>query len=383
MEHRFIIENKTIALDLSILDADHFVVKSSPYSYAVRFIDEPTLQQSFTDFKQANKDKHFLFVDRQVNQIYREQFWPAERVVEIEAIESNKTVDSAFTLVDELNQINFTKKEKLISVGGGITQDVSAFARAVFKRGINWTFVPTTLLSMADSCIGAKSAINYGTTKNLIGLFSAPKEVFIYTQLLKSLAKKDVLSGYGEILKLCIVGGQSTLDRFDLLTKNQQGDFLMNIDSLIKLALLVKKSVIELDEFEFDIRRALNYGHTIGHAIEPLAKFNIPHGIAVLIGMIVENEIACVFGDLSDDENQYMNKLIMRFIDADSCAILASLRIEDILANILKDKKTENNTLNFAIPMHIGNFGILKIDKSDKLNAVITKSLAQIITHKY
>ena len=164
---------------------------------------------------------------------------------------------------------------------------------------------------MADSCIGAKSAINYGGTKNLIGLFSAPKEVFINTTFLKTLDKRDVLSGYGEIIKLCIVGGKSTIEEFMKVKDLQKGDLLFQIDILIKTALTVKKAVIIEDEFENNIRKALNYGHTIGHAIEPIVKYKIPHGIAVLIGMFVENYISNEYGYLDSVSCNKLNKIII------------------------------------------------------------------------
>ena len=292
MKNGFKIENETIYFNHKDIQKSEFVIKSTPYDYTVKFIDDKNLRLVLLQNRNINKQKNFIFVDKNVNKIYKEKLWKKDHTLTLIANEENKTINSSLLIIDLLNKNNFTKKEILISIGGGITQDVTAFARSIFKRGINWTYFPTTLLSMADSCIGAKSAINYGGTKNLIGLFSAPKEVFINTTFLKTLDKRDVLSGYGEIIKLCIVGGESTIEEFKKAKDLQNGDLLFQIDILIKTALIVKKAVISEDEFENNIRKALNYGHTVGHAIESIVKFKIPHGIAVFIGMFIENCIS-------------------------------------------------------------------------------------------
>jgi 3-dehydroquinate synthase len=176
-------------------------------------------------------------------------------------------------LVDYLMDIGFTKKDTLHVVGGGITQDISSMCAALFKRGIDWIFTPTTLLSMCDSCIGSKMGINHNDSKNQLGTFYPPKQVIIDTTFLKTLSEEDIHSGTGEILKLY------ALD-----------DLPWNIDNLeeaLKKCLEIKKKVIEEDELEKTIRPCLNYGHTFGHVFESMSNFKIPHGVAVLIGMYV------------------------------------------------------------------------------------------------
>ena len=175
-----------------------------------------------------------------------------------------------------------SKKNKLIVIGGGITQDVGGFAAAIYKRGINWIFIPTTILSMTDSCIGSKVSINRGS-KNMLGLFGAPNKIFISDYFLNSLSKHDITSGIGEALKLSLIGGIQSYKYFlDQYNKK-------NYINIIKISSLIKKQLIEYDEFDENERRVLNYGHTIGHAIESVSNYFIPHGIAVLIGMYVIN----------------------------------------------------------------------------------------------
>jgi 3-dehydroquinate synthase len=379
MKNVFKIDNHSIYLNHKDIQKSEFVIKSSPYNYTVKFIDDKTLRLVLLKNRGINKQKNFLFVDKNVDKIYKEKLWKKDHTLALIANEQNKTINSSLLVIDLLNKNNFTKKEILISIGGGITQDVTAFARSIFKRGINWTYFPTTLLSMADSCIGAKSAINYGGTKNLIGLFSAPKEIFINTTFLKTLDKRDVLSGYGEIIKLCIVGGESTIEEFKKVKDLQKGDLLFKIDVLIKTALIVKEAVITEDEFEINIRKALNYGHTIGHAIEPIVKYKIPHGIAVLIGMFVENCISNEYGYLDLESCNSLNKIIIDYIDQKSFIYFKSVDIKELLLNMKKDKKNELNNISFAVPVAIGHFMILQLKNNKKLLTTIDKAFKNLL----
>ena len=381
MKNVFKIDNHTIYLNHKDIQKSEFDIKSSPYDYTVKFIDDKALRLVLLKNRNINKQKNFLFVDKNVNKIYKKKFWKKDHTLSLIANEENKTMNSSLLIIDLLNKNNFTKKEILISIGGGITQDVTAFARSIFKRGINWTYFPTTLLSMADSCIGAKSAINYDGTKNLIGLFSAPKEVFINTTFLKTLDKRDVLSGYGEIIKLCIVGGESTIEEFKKVKHLQSEDLLFKIDVLIKTALMVKKAVITEDEFENNIRKALNYGHTIGHAIEPIVKYKIPHGIAVLIGMFVENYISNEYGYLDSPSCNMLNNIIIEYIDKKSLNHLKLVNITDLLLHMKKDKKNESTNISFAVPIAVGNFKLLQLKNDNKLIFTINNAFKNLLKH--
>jgi 3-dehydroquinate synthase len=381
MKNAFKIGEESISLNHKDIQKSEFVIKSSPYDYTVKFIDNKVLRLVLSQNRNINKQKNFLFVDKNVDRIYKEKLWKKDDTLQLIANEENKTINSSLLVIDLLNKNNYTKKEVLISIGGGITQDVTAFARSIFKRGIDWIYFPTTLLSMADSCIGAKSAINYGGTKNLIGLFSAPKEVFINTSFLKTLDKRDILSGYGEIIKLCIVGGAFTIEKFNEVKSLQNGDLLFQIDVLIKTALIVKKAVITEDEFENNIRKALNYGHTIGHAIEPIVKYKIPHGIAVLIGMFVENCISNEYGYLDSVSCKRLNNLIIDYIDKKSLSHLKFVTIPDLLVHMKKDKKNELMNISFAVPIALGHFKLLQLKNDKKLIFAIENAFKKLLTH--
>lgn len=378
MKNKFKIESQVLSLNLKEIQKSEFIINSSPYNYTVKFIDDKELKLILSRNRSLNGKKNFIFSDKKVDKIYKKKFLNSDEILLLEANEKNKTIKSALILVDILNKNNFTKKENLISIGGGITQDVTAFARAIFKRGINWTYVPTTLLSMSDSCIGAKSAINYGDTKNLIGLFSAPKDIYISTSFLYTLNPRDILSGYGEILKLCIIGGDDTIGIFNKVKHLQKEDLLFQVEVLIKTALLVKKVVITKDEFEYNIRKALNYGHTIGHAIEPLVMFKIPHGIAVLIGMYVENIISYEYGYLDLQSCKYLNNIIIDYIDSKSLIYLKTISIKELLINMKKDKKNDLLMISFAVPVKIGHFKVLQLKNDKKLANTIEKAFLNL-----
>jgi 3-dehydroquinate synthase len=312
-----------------------------------------------------------LYADKNVNDLYND-ICDSNNKVLFEALEKNKTITSSLDLIAYLNSLNLNKNDILISIGGGITQDVSAFTRAIYKRGINWIYFPTTLLSMADSCIGSKSAINYEGSKNLLGLFSAPKEIYIDVSFLNTLKTQDILSGYGEILKLCIVGGVFPFYEYKKITEKQRGNRLWNVLHLIKLALHVKKAVITKDEFEKNIRKALNYGHTIGHAIEPLVDFKIPHGVAVLIGMFLENNVGYKYGYMESTTLNILNNEILKIIDIEFLRLAGELDVNLVISNMKKDKKNEKSMISFAIPSRLGKFNIVQIKNDAELERILT-----------
>jgi 3-dehydroquinate synthase len=379
MTSTFKIENKRIKYSMDDLLLDQISIQSVPFNYIVRFVDRKQLSIELRKIKSINKKRNFVFIDKTVASFYGKNIFKNEDLHELIAKESNKTLPSVTKLVDTLSEKNYTKKEIFISAGGGITQDVSSFARAIFKRGIHWTYLPTTLLAMADSCIGAKACLNYDGIKNLLGLFSAPREVFIFSGFLNTLNKRDILSGYGEILKLAIVGGSDTMNKFRSISRDQNRNQLKNIDQMIKLALLVKKSIIEIDEYEHNIRRALNFGHTVGHAIEPLTSYKIPHGIAVSIGMVMENHIASLAGRLSQSEAMEMNELIFPFIDNLSLNYLKKVSPKDLISNMKRDKKALDNDIYMSVPAEIGHFEMLKVPSNVSLEKSIKEMTQNLL----
>lgn len=380
MDTNFAIEKKLFSIDLKNIQDDFVDIKSSPLSYKVLFM--PTIANINQHYKNKyliEKQNRFIIWDENVFNLYGKSLIVLnDTKFVLSAIEENKCIDTVLELIDKLQNISLTKKELIVSIGGGITQDITAFTRAIYKRGIDWSFIPTTLLSMADSCIGAKTALNHKAVKNQLALFSAPKEVIVCPEFLNSLSSDEIFSGYGEILKLVIIGGEIAINEFEKIINSKREDNQI-IVALIKLSLHIKKLVIEEDEFELNLRRSLNYGHTFGHAIEPLVDYKVPHGIAVSIGMIIENRLSSIYGKLDVTISENYNMLIAKYIPAKYWTYIATINHEKLLMNIFQDKKTMQNTINMAVPFNTNEFGILKIDKTEFTIPFIKGLLNQVL----
>lgn len=274
--------------------------------------------------------KDVLVVDKNVYDIYKSKYYKYKYMFKIEAKEELKNMNTVLKLVDYLMSIGFTKKDTLHVVGGGITQDISSMCAAIFKRGIDWIFIPTTLLSMCDSCIGSKMGVNHNDSKNQLGTFYPPKQVIINVEFLKTLSEKDIYSGTGEILKLY------ALD--DLEWE------IDNLEDALKKCLSIKKAIIEEDELEKTIRPCLNYGHTFGHVFESMSDFKIPHGVAVMIGMYV---IDRYFGKDAERYKSYIDiiKKYTKYIVLDEELILKYLKSDK---KVLSDEITLINCREFV-----------------------------------
>ena len=266
--------------------------------------------------QQIKEQKHpLILIDKNVKNICLNNIdFGNVRIYEVDAIEDNKNINKVLDICNWLLEQNANRGSHLFVIGGGILQDLGAFSGYMFKRGIPWTFIPTTLLAQADSCLGGKTAVNHGDSKNVLGLFSAPRRVFIDTNFLDTLRFSDYLSGAGEIFRLLTTGGgqclsllENTLDSF--LLKNKSA-----IETLISASLQVKKAIVEKDEFELNLRRSMNYGHSIGHALEAISNYYIPHGQAVSLGILVENQISATREFLFETDCENINRLGRRLI---------------------------------------------------------------------
>jgi 3-dehydroquinate synthase len=257
-----------------------------------------------------------------------------------DATEETKTIDSVLNIIDILYNLKFNKKNKLLVIGGGITQDVSGFAAAIYKRGLKWTFLPTTLLSMTDSCIGGKVGVNRNS-KNMLALFCSPNKVIVSDYFINSLKKDDIISGIGEALKLSLIGGEESY-KFFLENYNNNN---INFINLIKMSTSVKKLVIELDELENNERKVLNYGHTFGHALESATNYFIPHGIAVLYGMYIINTL--FYNKYSQLNNYILNIIPDKFKKI-------NISYDIFLNALLNDKKNDGNKIGFILLDEIG-----------------------------
>ena len=194
--------------------------------------------------------------------------------------EAGKTVDTWMSLLDALVEHNFTRSDCVVAVGGGVVGDMSGFAAAAYLRGIDFYNIPTTLLSQIDSSVGGKVGVDYKGYKNLVGAFHQPKKVLVDPDVLHTLDLRQVRAGAAEAVKVALTGDKELFELFE------SGKAMAQIETVIYRALAVKAEVVRQDETEGGLRRVLNFGHTVGHAIETVSNFSLLHGECVALGML-------------------------------------------------------------------------------------------------
>lgn len=268
----------------------------------------------------------------------------------IAAGESSKNLESCQKIWDELINFGANRNTHLICLGGGVITDIGAYAASCFQRGIRFSLIPTSLLAMVDASIGGKCGIDYKGLKNYIGLFSRPQELIINSTFLSTLADADYRNGLMEMLKHGLIANANHF--------NEVAEHVINAsrvsDELILHSIEIKKKHTELDPFESGIRKRLNFGHTLGHALESIALNEgkeIAHGLAVGIGMLGEAFLSYQYWSLNKKELEkieHVLRTLLQEIPADW------LNIEKLYPYMTKDKKNHNNQIQFSLLAHIG-----------------------------
>lgn len=308
-----------------------------------------------------------VIVDSRVADLHAQRLAPildnATSVLRIEASEDNKSLDAFPAYVEHLVAHGLRRDHVLLAIGGGIIQDITCFLASTMLRGVDWHFIPTTLLAQADSCIGSKSSVNCGSAKNILGTFKPPRRIVLDTRFLETLDRREIHSGVGEILKVHAIAGATAFDtlaaEFALLFSDDQV-----LNRAILRALEIKKSYIEIDEFDTGPRLVFNFGHSFGHAIEAATHFAIPHGIAVTIGMDMAAAIAAGLGLEDGSARTRMH------------AVLAAnyqgyqdhpIPLEPFLAALSKDKKnTGTGRVTVILPQPDGNVARVVVDADQR-----------------
>ena len=320
-------------------------IKSRFKTYTVNFVENLAVIHSL-----AESQETFFVFDAHVYELYKSELpkIPTDRLYLLEALESNKNMSTVLDICEQMTTMAAKRNTHLVSVGGGIVQDITGFVANCLYRGIKWTFYPSTLLAACDSCIGGKSSLNYKGFKNLLGSFYPPDEIYIYPQFFSTLSNKDYCSGLGEVVKFNVIAGGS---RFDHLEQDID-DILMHdykkLLSYVHTSLEFKKNFIEEDEFDRGIRILLNFAHTFGHALESVSSYAVPHGSAVAIGMMIANNISFQRGFL---DKEYTNRIAHVFKKILGNIVIKSdwMNINDWIAAIHKDKKQTSESINAVL----------------------------------
>ena len=295
-----------------------------------------------------------------------------------DANEANKNINNVNKILEILLKKNFSRDDCIISVGGGITGDVSGFVASLFKRGLKFINLPTTLLSQVDSSIGGKTGVNSKYGKNLIGSFYQPNLVITDIQFLKSLSKREIICGYGEILKHSLISNKKF---FIFLNKNIKKVLNLStpfIEKAIYESCKIKKKVVEKDEKETGLRKILNFGHTFAHAYEAGLGYShkLNHGEAVILGMRTALNFSLRENILRKSEYN----LIVNHIDSSGLpsSIKKYFSIKDlnkILSFMIKDKKNNSEKINLVLLKKIGKPIINKQYSKKKLESFLKKIL--------
>lgn len=341
--------------DISELDELEFEITSTPKNYKLKGFQDLETICSLINTKLSNQG--CLVVDRKVFDIHLKKYIKIDkkRIYLVDASESIKNIDTVLNICEFYAMHNINKGSDIYVIGGGILQDLGGSASYLFKRGVPWSYLPSTLLGISDSCLGGKTAVNFKTYKNLLGLFSAPRELILCSDFIESLTFQDLACGYGEIFRLSLTGGEKSFEIFKNNIQNSLNGDKSAMKSLIISSLLVKKAVIEEDEYEINIRKSMNYGHTIGHAVEAITDFKIPHGIGVAIGILIENDLSRRLNMMDATLCKEIIQSAKLIIDHRYIDLLSESSFSNISEHLRKDKKTVGNKANFTYLKNIGN----------------------------
>lgn len=343
-------------------------IHSSIHDYEIHFESDFSFLKALLEIKET-----VFIIDKNVFELYQSSFSPIsglDNVLILDAIEENKTLAASEAVFDKIISLKPTKKTKIISFGGGITQDVSGFVASTFYRGLHWIYVPTTLLAQADSCMGSKTSLNYKSYKNILGTFYPPHKIYICPEFTNTLTEEDFYSGMGEIVKLHTMGGNASLDTLiTQLPKIHQRD-IPTILNATQSSLDIKWTYMDGDEFDQGKRNLLNYGHEFGHAIETATHYKIPHGQAIIIGMIMANYISYQKKVITEATFQKTVKVFLELLKSDY-TILNQVSSADIISPMKQDKKRIGNNLPLIMMDENYNFSkILDLTEDEAILAI-------------
>jgi len=341
------------------------LIKSHKGEYSVTF------DSSGIDYLDSNPIEDALYiVDANISRLYRSKLQGIlnpKRSLVIEATESNKSLDKFTDYIESLMKLNIKRGQPLVAIGGGIIQDITCFLAATMMRGLPWIFYPTTLLAQSDSCIGSKSSINSGDTKNILGTFTPPNKIILDINFLSTLEQQDIYSGIGEMIKVHAIDSPESFDRisnhYDKILSDQK---LM--EDFIYDSLLMKKKLIEIDEFDEGPRNIMNYGHSFGHAIESATNYAVPHGIAITIGMDLANFVAFKLKISTQEHFERMHKVLDK-----NCITFrdTEINVQSVMYALQKDKKNTKDKLRLILPDHEGQIKIGLYNKTDELQQIV------------
>lgn len=345
---------------------ESFEIKSSSGNYIVQ-LGQGLLEKVKRDYPDA-----IYLIDACLSGVLHLE---NQKVIPISVSEEAKSLERMAEVIVSLKKHGANRDSHVVALGGGVIQDIATFVASIYMRGISWTYMPTTLLGMMDSCIGGKSSINVGGYKNLVGNFYPPEAILVDPLFASTLNSEQIVGGLFEAVKICYARSEDALDAY-LDEKPSLHIAPTKILSIVSLTLKTKKWFIEIDEFDRKERLLLNYGHTFGHAIEAGTDFGLSHGIAVGVGMMIAVEFARS-NNLLNSQGEIRTKKLMSHI-RDMLGLLNSvelqppeLKLERILLKFEMDKKHQAECYRLVCPQGEGGLGLIARPKNESTRSEI------------
>jgi 3-dehydroquinate synthase len=357
-------------MDTDITYKDTYAVDTMDTLYSINYpiYFDNSLDELVKFIDRGHYSRFFILTDENTASyclpLLREKLGSADNfdIIEINAGEESKDIDFCIGVWKMLIDFGADRQSLLINLGGGVISDLGGFAASTFKRGIDFVHVPTTLLSQVDASVGGKTGIDIDSIKNIIGTFTQPKAVFIEYKFINTLPARQILSGLAEMLKHGLIADAS----YWKMLKNS--DLSKPGADLIYLSVAIKNRVVIEDPHEKGIRKALNFGHTIGHAVETHSLLHdenpLSHGEAIAIGMICEAYISHKRTGLSADE---LSEITQVFSDLYPRYELSAANNDTLYELMLKDKKNSNGKINCTLLTTIGECSIDNICTQEEL----------------
>jgi 3-dehydroquinate synthase len=290
--------------------------------------------------------------------------------IPIVASEEAKSLDALSPVIERMRRGGAGRSSRIIAIGGGVIQDIATLVASLYMRGVVWEYFPTTLLAMVDSCIGGKSSINVYDFKNLIGNIYPPEQINIDINFLKTLNNVQIVDGLCEAVKICYAKSLEDFEEYLNKASAMMHD-LVHVAGVIALCLKTKKWFIEIDEFDRKERLLLNFGHTFGHALESATQFQISHGVAVGIGMIVASEYSAQQELLTDNGSKRALRLMayVAGLIAPLPNLVNQLKTIDyrlVIEKFANDKKHKTHHYRIIVPQGDGGVHLLDIPRTEK-----------------
>ena len=283
--------------------------------------------------------------------------------------EEAKSWDTAGRLIGELLELGLDRRSVIIAFGGGAVGDLAGFVASIYLRGVSLVQVPTTLLAQVDSAVGGKAAVNHPRGKNLIGSFHQPSLVVADPSLLRTLPRRELLSGLAEVVKYGVIADAELFSLLEAKADEILGRDLRVLTEVVARCCAIKARLVEVDERDTrGLRAALNYGHTVGHALESLTHHGMRHGEAVAVGMAVAARLSERLGIMDADDVERQRRLLRRL---GLRTALPRLAVAALLGAMRRDKKAEAGAIRFVLPTGIGKPPILRAVEDDVIILVL------------